>query len=230
MNAVEKEIREEIELPDPAVQPLVHPLDLPEARSSFRRGRLIGAFTSLPVAALLAALVGYLGHTVVGPIALFVALVVIGTVAGRCDIGRSWDFIPRKRQDRGRPLPQSWDLVSAGVLALVLGGALLVVVFRLDHDDVPVEVRAFTFGGAAVATLLVVADVVLGLLRRADRRRALAGLPGAVVVVAATVLAYARWFESSPGSANLLWGAATVSVVALAVGVARLWDRGRATA
>jgi hypothetical protein len=221
------DMEEMVTLPDPETQPLVHPLDLPEARTLFRRGWLVRSCTSLPVATLVAAIVAYAGRNAVGPIAVFVALVGFGTLAGRWFTDRAWDFIPRKRQDRDRPLPPLWDLASAAVLALVLGVALLLIVFRLDRDDVPVEVRAFTFGMCAVAAVLVVADAALGLARPARRRRALAALPGVVVVATATILAYAIWFDGAASAPELLWGALTMAGAAVLVGATRLWTRRR---
>jgi hypothetical protein len=221
------DIREEVELPDPDHQRLVHPLDLPAAHALFRNGWLVGAFTSLPVAALVAAIVAYLGRNAIGPIVLFLALVVFGALASRWSTDRAWDYIPRKRQDRARPLPRLWDLGSGAVLALVLGAALLLIVFRLGRDDVPVDVRSYTFGMCAVAALLVVVDAVIGLIRPAGRRRALASLPGVAVVAVATILAYARWFDGDAGATELLWGALTMAAVAVVVGAGRLWDRRR---
>jgi hypothetical protein len=227
---VNADIREEVELPDPEVQRLVHPLDLPEARTLFRNGRLVRAFTSLPVAALVAAIVGYLGRHAVGPIAVFLALVVFGALAGRWFTDRAWDYIPRKRQDRERPLPRLWDIVSGGVLALVLGVALLLIAFRLGRDDVPVDVRSYTFGMCAVAAALVVADAVIGLIRPSGRRRAFASLPGVAVVAVATIFAYARWFDGDAGATAVFWGTLTMAAVAVVVGAARLWDRRRTAA
>jgi hypothetical protein len=227
VNATHEPIREEVELPDPETQPLVHPLDLPEARVQFRNAWLIGACTSLPVATLVAAILAYVGRTAVGPIIAFVALVVFGTLATRWSTARAWDYIPRKRQDRDRPLPALWDIASSGILALVFGVALLLIVFRLERDDVPLDVRAFTFGMCVVAAVLVVADVVFGLIRSARRRRALAGLPGALVVAAATILAFVLWFDGDAGSPELLWGAVTMAAAAVIVGATRLWERRR---
>jgi hypothetical protein len=230
MNAMNEDIREEVALPDPEVQRLVHPLDLPESRALFRTGWLVGAFTSLPVAALVAAIIGYLGRNAVGPIAVFLALVVFGALAGRWFTARAWDYIPRKRQDRDRPLPRLWEIVSGGVLALVLGVALLLIVFRLGRDDVPVDVRSYTFGMCASAAALVVADAVIGLIRPSGRRQALASLPGVAVVAFATILAYAQWFDGDIGATELFWGALTMAAVAVVVGAGRLWDRRRTAA
>jgi hypothetical protein len=40
------DVTELVELPDPATHPLVHPLDVPQARRPFRTAWLIGALTS----------------------------------------------------------------------------------------------------------------------------------------------------------------------------------------
>jgi hypothetical protein len=226
VNAVPDEIREQVALPDPEQQPLVHPLDLPEARGLFRTGWLISAFTSLPVAFLLAAILGYLGHTVVGPIMLFLALVLIGHFAARWNVDRSWDHIPRKRQDRARPLPRRWEVISAGILAVVLGAALLLIVFRLDNDDVPIDVRAYTFGMVVVAAVLVVAGTLLAAVRRHAYER----LPGAAVVALAAVLAWVRWFPGAVPAGLLLGGALTMIAAAAIAGAVQLWQSRRQAA
>ena len=228
MMAAHEDIREEVSLPDPEVQRLVHPLDLPEARPSFRTGWLIGALTSVPVSALVAAILAYAARSALPPIIAFLALTVLGAMASRWYTDRAWDHIPRKRQDRARPLPRSWELASAGVLALLLGVALVLAVFRLDDPDVPVTVRAFTFGMCAVTAVLVVADVLISLARPATRRRGLAGLPGAAVVALATVLAWTAWFDGDADTVLVFWGAVTMATAAVLVGVTRLRDRRRA--
>ncbi|WP_067503574.1 hypothetical protein [Actinoplanes sp. TFC3] len=220
-------MEETVSLPDPAVQYRVHPLDLPEARTQFRNARLVAAFTSLPVAALVAAIVAYLTRHWEPPVVVFLALTIFGALSARHFTDRAWDYIPRKRQDRERPLPRLWEIGSSAILALVLGGALLLIVFRLQRDDVPLGVRAYTFGGCAIAALLVVADAAFGLARASGRRRALASLPGVAVVVFATILAYVRWFDGNAGGSDMLWGALTVAVGAVLAGAARLWERRR---
>ncbi|WP_229070416.1 hypothetical protein [Actinoplanes sp. DH11] len=222
-------MQETVVLPDPAVQPLVHPLDLPEARRLFRWSRVVAALTSPPAALLTAALIGYAGRNFVVPAVVLVVLVVTGALAGRWLSDRAWDYIPRNRQDRDRPLPQRWEVASAAVLALVLGAALLVVVFRLGRDDVDPDVRAFTFGMCVVVALLVFADVTASLMRPARRRQAVAALPGVLVVTAVTVVAYPVWFEDDVDGALLIGGAASMTAIAALVLGGRRWiDRLRA--
>ncbi|MEU8233684.1 hypothetical protein AB0C12_29215 [Actinoplanes sp. NPDC048967] len=223
-------MEELVDLPDPETQPLVHPLDLPAARTDFRNGWLVGAATGLPVAALVAGIIAYLTRSVIPPIVAFLALSVFGAMASRFAINRAWDHIPRKRQDRERPLPRSWDLGAAAILALALGVALLLIVYRLDDADVPVDVRSFTFGMSAVAALLVLADAVFGLLRPARRARALASLPGVVVVAVATVLAYGAWFDGDAVGSLLFWGAVSMAAAGLLAGAGRLRERRRVNA
>ncbi|GAA3915818.1 hypothetical protein [Actinoplanes auranticolor] len=218
-------MEELVDLPDPETQPLVHPLDLPAARTDFRNGWLVGAATSLPVAALVAGIIAYLTRSVVAPIVVFLALSIFGALASRFAINRAWDHIPRKRQDRERPLPRSWDLGAAAILALALGVALLLVVYRLDDADVPLDVRSFTFGMSAVAALLVVADALVGLVRPAGRDRALASLPGVLVVAVATVLAYGAWFDGNAEGSLVFWGAVSMAAAGLLVGAGKLRER-----
>jgi hypothetical protein len=175
------------------------------------------------VSALVAAIIAYAGRTVIGPIFAFAALVVFGTLASRWQVSRSWDYIPRRRQDRDRPLPRTWEITSAAILAAVLGVALLLVMFRLGRDDVSLAVRGRTFGMAAVAAALVVSDAVIGLLRPSARGRAVASLPGVIVVVVAVVLAWTTWFDGNADSADLLWGAIAMSAAALLAGPGRVW-------
>jgi hypothetical protein len=220
-------MEELVDLPDPGTQPLVHPLDLPGARTEFRNGWLVGAATSLPVAALVAGIIAYLTRGVVAPIAAFLTLTVFGTLASRYATNRAWDHIPRSRQDRQRPLPRSWDVAAGAILALALGAALLLIVYRLDDADVPLDVRSVTFGGCAVAALLVLADALLGLLRPGGRRRALASLPGVAVVVVATALAWTAWFDGDADSSLVFWGAAAMAAAGVLAGAGRLRERRR---
>jgi Na+/proline symporter len=113
------------------------------------------------------------------------------------------------------------------VPAVVLGVALLLIVYRLDGTDVTVDVRSYTFGMCAVAALLVLGDVLAGLTRRASRRRALAGLPGMLVVVAATSLAWTQWFAGDVDGTPLFWGAVTMAAVGVVVGATKLRNRRR---
>jgi hypothetical protein len=160
------------------------------------------------------------------PLIAGAAIVGFGQLAGGVYQEQAWAFIPRRRQDRQRPLPVSWELFAGLVLAVLLAVALVLVAFRLDRPDVPAEVREFTFGMAAAAGLLVVADVAARLLRSRGpaRRRVLYSLPGVVAVVGSLGVAYGVLFGSAgPGSpATVAWGAAAMLVAGAAVGIGKL--------
>jgi hypothetical protein len=220
------DITELVDLPDPAVQPLVHPLDLPPARRPFRASWLIGALTSPPVAALAAVIIWFASHNYLVPLLAGAAIAGFGQLAAGAFREQAWAFIPRKRQDRRRPLPASWELGSGLALAAVLAAALLLATFRLDRPDVAVQVRAFTFGMGAAAGLLVVADFFAKLLRSRGRalRRVLFPLPGVMAVAGSLAVAYGVLFGSAgpDAPAALLWGAAAMLLEAAAVGAWKL--------
>ena len=183
------DINELVELPDPAVQPLVHPLDLPRGRRLFRTSWLVGVLTSPPVAALAAVIGWFASHSWLVPLLAGAATVGLGQLASRGYRDQAWAFIPRRRQDRQRPLPASWELGAGLVLAAVLAVALVLVAFRLDQPDVSAGVREFTFGMGAAAGLLVLVDVASRLpgQRGRARRRVLYPLPGVVAVLGGLV-------------------------------------------
>lgn len=219
------DIAELVHLPDPAVQPLVHPLDLPEARGHFRRWWLIGVLTSPPVAFCVAALVWFASQSYVVPLIAAGALVVVGVLASHLLSDEAWAYIPRRRQDRARPLPISWDLGSAVLVAALLAAVLVLVAFRLSQPDVAPQVRAFTFGMGAAVGLMEVVKFVDRVLRQrgSGRRAALLTLPGVLVVGGCLALAYDLLFGTAgPSSVALTaWGGAFMLLMALLVELAR---------
>lgn len=227
------EITELVDLPDPAVQPLVHPLDLPGARRPFLVSWLIGTLTSPAVGLCIAAIIWFGSQSYVVPLIAGAAIIGLGAVASGVFRDQAWAFIPRKRQDRQRPLPLAWELGSALLLAALLALALLLVVFRLGQPDVAANVREFTFGMAAGVCLLVTADFLRRLRshRGSELRRALFTLPAVVAVIGCTAIAYGVLFGwSRPGSsATMLWGAAAMLAAGAGVGVWK-YVEGRASA
>lgn len=223
------ELTELVDLPDPSEQPLVHPLDLPQARIPFVRSQVIGALTGPAIGVCLAAIIWFVSGKVVPPIVACVAVVGIGALATRALREQAWAFIPRKRQDRDRRLPLVWELGSAVVLAVVLAIALLLLVFRLDRADVTLAFRQFTFGMGAVTGLLMLGDVVVRAVRGRGRQ-ALFVLPGAVAVIGCVVAGYGILFESarSATSSTVIEGAGTMLVVAALAGVWKVVEQRRA--
>lgn len=100
------EVTEHVDLPDPAVQPLVHPLDLPGARRLFRTSWLIGASTSPPVGALVAVLVWFASRNYLVPLVAAAGIIGFGRLASRATENQAWAFIPPRRRDLQRPPPR----------------------------------------------------------------------------------------------------------------------------
>jgi hypothetical protein len=186
-------VTEIVDLPDPAVQPLVHPLDLPEARAHFRRFWLIDSATGPGVAACLAALVWFASQSYVVPLIAGFAVLVLGRLAAEYSAREAWAFIPRKRQDRARLLPWTWRLGSGLAVGVMLAAALVLTALRLDRPDITEQVRLVTFGIGLAFAALTVGDQILRLIRR--RPEALGMLPGTVAVLGAVFAAYTILFD-----------------------------------
>jgi hypothetical protein len=231
MEAVMNPIRELVDLPDPALRPLVHPLDVPEARRPLRISWLIWALTNPAVGMCLATIVWFASNSYLVALIAGFAIVGFGTVAGRMFRDEAWAFIPRRRQDRQRLLPLAWEIGSALVLAAVLALALLLLAFRLSRPDVSAGVREVTFGMGTAVALLVGADFVRGMVRSGwSHQRLLAALPMVMAVITSTVVAYGLLFDSSgPRSpATVLLGAVAMLAVGIAVALWHYFEERRA--
>lgn len=220
------EMVEIVDLPDAAVQPLVHPLDLPEARRWFLRLWLLRVVTSCPVAVCVAGLVWFATQSYVAPLVAGGVLIAIGAVAGHYLSDCAWEYIPRRRQDRLRPLPVTWELGESILFALLLAAVVLLVAQRLGQPDVSVEVREVVFGmGAAVAVLVVVEFGGKLILPRGRARRTVwFSLPSVLVVLGTVAVAYTILFGvAEPESLTLVVAgvAAMLIMGALATGARR---------
>ncbi|NMH96970.1 hypothetical protein [Pseudonocardia acidicola] len=207
-----KELTELVDLPDPAVQPLVHPLDLPESRRPFRTAHLLDAVAGPAVSACLAALVWFASTSAVVPLVAFVATAGLGALARRHYTAQAWSFIPRRRQDRDRASPLAWELAGAALLAVALGAVLLLVAGRLTRADVPVGAREFTLGAAVAVAVLMAIDLAVTLLR--SPRRAALALPAAAVVAVIVAMSYPRLHEGAAWAA-MVGGAGTMLLAAI---------------
>jgi hypothetical protein len=201
-------ISELVDLPDPGVQPLVHPLDLPEARRAFRAHWLIATLTDPPVGLLGAALLWFATHSPVWPVIVGLLIVVIGWFARRPCLDTAWSFIPNRRQDRQRRLPLGWELVSRTLFAVLLAAGLLLVAIRLGRPDVVVEARECAFGVGAAYGVVVLGEFAVRSARGRSVRDTLLGLPLVIGVLGVTGAAYPILFgRTGVGSVSwLLWG------------------------
>lgn len=209
-------VTELVDLPDPAVQPLVHPLDLPEARRWFVRLWLLGVVTSPPIALCIAGLVWFASQSYVAPLIAGGVLIAVGAVASHYLSNCAWEYIPRRRQDRQRPLPVSWELGASLLFAILLAAVVLLVAQRLGQPDVREEVRAVVFGMGTAVGLLIVVEFGGKLLRRRgrERRGAWFSLPGVLAVVGCIAAAYSILFGSAgPTSVGLVLSGAAAMLI-----------------
>ncbi|MET3934459.1 hypothetical protein [Arthrobacter sp. OAP107] len=140
-------IKEQGSLPDPQQQHKVHPLDLPEARKEYLAGWWLGVVATPQLFIALAAVLLSISNNVVTPVLAPLITVGITGFVGRQFIRRSWDFVPRKRQDTNRILSRLtiWS-ESVKALALLLG-----LVFFLSWAagiGTPSDVVTYSVGAA----------------------------------------------------------------------------------
>jgi hypothetical protein len=214
------DIAELVDLPDPAVQPMVHPLDLPEARRPFRTGWLIGVLSGPAVGIAVGVVAWWLSRNFVVAVVAGASLVAIGTVAGRSILDQAWAYIPRKRQDRRRVLPRALELVAGVVLGASLAVTIVLVAARLAEPDIQPGVRQFVIGSGIVAVVLVLLDLLSGVVlhRGPAARRPWFALPVTVAVVGSAAISYGLLTPDGglDGSGAALLGALTMAVVGIA--------------
>ncbi|HEX4215894.1 MAG TPA: hypothetical protein VIA06_21450 [Candidatus Dormibacteraeota bacterium] len=218
-----------VDLPDPKERPLVHPLDLPEASRLYRTSWLIGTLTNASIALCISAILWYIGRDYIGPVSAFIAIVAGGALARSGYEHRAWEFIPRKRQDRERPLPIVLELASALVLAAVLAAALVLITLRLHEGDIIPGVRDFIFGMGIAACLIALGELIVRLARRVWWRRALKSVPAILALIGCTAAADAILFGGAgPASTDVaIYGAASMLLIGAVWGVWTLWDQRR---
>lgn len=223
-------ITETVNLPDPSIQPLVHPLDIPEARKDFLKAWLWEALANPSVSLCLAAIAWFATGNWVAAVLVFAGTVGFGWMARRWSLREAWEFIPRKRQDRERALPLRWVLGSISILSFFLGVAGLLLVMRLNRADIPIDVAQVCFGAGVTAVLLGYVVVAIGLIRRARPVRDL--LLGMIPLVVVTVVAAFGFFllldfELPADPTNFLIGVAIMGVAGLIGGILSLIERAR---
>ena len=193
----------------------MHPLDVPEARSDFRRAYWTRSLTSPGVALVLAAILWFYVDSWVAPVVAFLSLAVIGHFAAAWSEREAWGFIPRKRRDEGRALPFAWELASAFILASLLSIGVLLIGTRFTHVLSDIHDYVLGAGIAIVSMCLVV--LVIRLSRRATRRAALFSIPW-IVALAASITVVCMWvIDAGPNWVypdSVLWG----FIITLAIG------------
>jgi hypothetical protein len=183
-----------VALPDESVRPLVHPLDVPEARRAFFLSWLVSVLAGPATVAGLVVVFWFLAEDryVGPPVGVLVAL--LGWAAATWFEREAWAYIPRRRQDRARPLPLPWDLTRWLVVAASAGAALTLLGRRLLEPSVPPSVSAYVVGACAGIVVVIAAEflwrLAMAFARRGRLRSALLHLPGLAVVGVVTVYLY----------------------------------------
>lgn len=232
-----KIIHEAVQLPDINRQPLVHPLDIPEARRTFEISWWL-ALLALPTVFFgIAATLWAVSNNKVTPILVPTVIAVCAIFARRYFESEAWAHIPRKRQDPDRKLPLGRSLLRQGISALFLLGGLLMLTLWLGARGLPPEITAYMIGMGAGIVVTMVAQVLWTLVAPARLSRELGGwgsqLAGLVVVAAAllfgfTVLGGAQG-AGAWESSDVITGAAIIIGVQALWWASRFWKVGRRT-
>lgn len=166
-------IREEADLPDPAIQPLVHPLDLPATRCSFAASWWLEQLASPTMFFALASTLWAISNNYVTPIVASLVITVCAAFASRYQSGEAWSHIPRKRHDHQRQVPLSWLIAQATISTLALYFGLILLLNWIIARSFPPGVASFSVGMGIGIVLLLSASVLWNLgtprhLRRAE--------------------------------------------------------------
>ncbi|WP_426225233.1 hypothetical protein [Pseudarthrobacter sp. DSP2-3-2b1] len=222
-----KPIEEQVQLPDPRQQFLVHPLDLPAARKEYLKGWWLGiAATPQVFTALLAALWA-VSNNHVTPVLVPLLLAVAAGFTGSRFTRAAWDYIPRRRQDTRRR-PSQLAAAEAAIKALALLAGLAFFLWWAAAQDFSSDFIAYPLGTGAALILVLAADLAVrlgrgrgrGRDRDSGRGRDTGGdiLGGLLTLLVASGAVWAG-FALLPGGANsfpwsgLLAGALTLMVV-----------------
>jgi hypothetical protein len=223
-------ITETVALPDPEVQPLVHPLDLPDARRNFRLAYWVRTLTSPGTALVIAAITWFYDASWVRPVFIFAVLVILGHFAVAWSDRQAWSFIPRKRQDRARPLPFEWDFTASLIRASLFGFgiAVLVSTLSLGRPYLDDGINEYVVGMGAVAAALSIIVLGIRLARGKNKRSAAFDIPPTLAVALGVLFAYWALFrEYEPSWPDLLTGASIMLVAGILVGIWKLIEQRR---
>lgn len=167
-------IREHVDLPDPAVQPLVHPLDLPVARRSFAASWWLDQLASPTMFLALASMLWAISNNYITPILASLVITVCAALASRYQSGEAWSHIPRKRHDHRRQVPLSWSIAQAAISTLALYLGLMLLLGWIIARDVPPAVAAYSVG-MGIGIVMIMAAALLWSLGAPRHPRGTAG-------------------------------------------------------
>lgn len=152
------EMREQIPLPGPEHRPTLHPVEVPQARASFRRAWLFSLAGSAQVLTCVAAAVWASTGRAYAPALALVSTGVVAELARRHHAEEAWAHIPRRRRDTTAPLPPRWARAGELVRSLAMVLAVVLVLGGLAEHGYDPAIRSFATGTAAAVGMLVVIE------------------------------------------------------------------------
>lgn len=226
-----KTIHEAADLPDPAIRPLVHPLDLPQARKPFATAWWLSVLTTPTVFFGMAAVLWAISNNYVTPIVVPIIVVVAAVFARKYYLSEAWAYIPRKRQDHSRRMPTSWSVLKSALSALIFLFGLIALIQWFVNQSLPSAVSAYSVGMGAGLVLIMVINLVWTLVTPSRLNASLGGwLPQLVsLLVVTAALAYGYQALTATGAPDawatldLLIGAAIIVGVQVALWFGKLW-------
>jgi hypothetical protein len=211
-------IEEQVQLPDPEQHFLVHPLDLPAARSEYLKGWWLGILATPQVFTAVLAALWAISNNYATPVIVPLVLAVIAGLVGSQFTRAAWDYIPRRRHDKHRRVPRL-VFAAAAIKALSLLAGLVIFLFWADAQGFSGSFSSYPLGMGAALVVILAIDLAVGWGRGQAKRDDLLGGLFTLLVAAAAVWA---GFALLPDPADslqwtgLLAGAATLAVVWLA--------------
>ena len=162
-------MRESVPLPDPALQPMVHPDDVPAARELWHRAWVFSLVGSGCVLFLFGAVAWALTESWLPPTAAVVSVGAVGWFSNHRLSEAAWEHIPQRRQDRRRPDTLRRLLLTHLVDATGLAGGAVVLAVWADRARQDDGLRAWFLWVGVALVLLVAARAALLARRRAAR-------------------------------------------------------------
>lgn len=218
-------IREEVDLPDPAIQLLVHPLDLPVARRSFAASWWLEQLASPTMFLALASMLWAISNNYITPILASLVITVCAAFASRYQSGEAWSHIPRKRHDHKRQVPLSWSVTQAAISTLALYLGLILLLGWIIARDFPPGVAAYSVG-VGIGIVLIMSVTLLWDLAAPRHLRSVVGARYpqyvSLALIAAAVV-YSSVTLSGAAAAEGLQMTDIATGVAVILAVQALW-------
>mgnify|MGYP000265028149 FL=1 len=181
-----KPIEEQVQLPDPEQHFLVHPLDLPAARSEYLKGWWLGILATPQMFTALLAALWVISRDRVTPVIVPLALTVVAGYVGAQFTRAAWDYIPRRRHDRHRR-PARLAVAAAAIKAVLLLAGLVIFLFWADAQGFASSFNSYPLGMAAALVVILAMDLAVRLGRGRSEQADILGCLLTLLVAAAAV-------------------------------------------